>query len=117
MTTRPGVDFLMLNGSSLMEVVYVGLLLAAVVICCTLGVHAFHQHRLESVQAGSTRKWMFWVYASVFLAAAAANLTQFCVGMAFRTAEITPLQLGYWTALLTLSYGAFLIGARLRNSS
>ena len=80
-----------------------------------LGVHAYYQHKQESIQAVSPRKWMYWIYSMAFLAASAANFTQFCVTVVFRSYEKASFHLGYFTLLLMLSYAALLTGVKRRT--
>ena len=78
------------------------------------GIHAYYQHRQESVEAVSSRKWMYWIYAAVFIAAATANFLQLCVTLVFGSYEKASFHVGYTTLLLVLSYVALLGGVRWR---
>ena len=89
-------------------------LLIAFLLTAGLGIHAYYQHRRESVEAISPRKWMYWIYAAVFLVASAANFSQLCVTMVFRNYEKASFHLGYFTLLLMLSYAALLAGVKRR---
>lgn len=90
-------------------------LLAAFLITAGLGVHAFHQHKQEAVEAVSPRKWMYWIYSVVFLVASAACFTQLCVTVVFRDYTRAPFHLGFSTLLLVLSYVALLAGTKRRT--
>lgn len=81
-------------------------------LTASFGIHAYYQHKQESVQAVSPRKWMYWIYSMVFLAVGAANFTQLCVTLVFGIYERPSFHLGYSTMLLVLSYGALLAGVR-----
>jgi hypothetical protein len=76
------------------------------------GIHAYNAHMRESVEAVSPRKWMYWLYAMVFLVASVAYFTQFMVTLVFRSCEKASFQLGFSTLLLVLSYVALLAGVR-----
>jgi len=89
-------------------------LLVAFLLTAGFGIHAYYQHRQEAVEAVSPRKWMYWIYSMVFLAASAANFTQLCVTVVFRNYEKASFHLGYFTLLLMLSYAALLAGVRRR---
>jgi len=89
-------------------------LLFAFLATAGFGIHAFYQHKQESFDAASPRRWMYWIYATAFLAACAANFVQLCVTMAFRNYEKASFHLGYSTLLLVLSYAALLAGVRKR---
>ncbi len=90
-------------------------LLVAFLLTAGLGIHAYYQHKQEAVEAVSPRKWMYWIYATVFLAASAANFTQLCVTVVFRNYEKASFHLGYFTLLLMLSYAALLAGVGRRT--
>ena len=79
------------------------------------GIHAYYQHKQEAIQAISPRKWMYWLYAMIFLLASIANFTQFCITMVFQYYQKAPFHLGYSTFLLVLSYVALLAGVRRRT--
>lgn len=83
-------------------------------VTAVLGVHAYNAHVLESVQAASPRKWMYWLYAAAFLAAAVANFAQFAIALVYVGYGRVGLQLGYLTMLLVLSYVVLLAGAKRR---
>jgi cell division protein FtsW (lipid II flippase) len=89
-------------------------LLVAFLLTSAFGIHAYYQHKRESVEAVSPRKWMYWIYAVVFLIASAANFTQLCVTVIFRNYEKASFHLGYFTLLLMLSYAALLAGVKRR---
>jgi len=89
-------------------------LLVAFLLTAGFGIHAYYQHKQEAVEAVSPRKWMYWIYATVFLAASAANFSQLCVTMVFRNYEKASFHLGYFTLLLMLSYAALLAGVKRR---
>ena len=90
-------------------------LLVAFLLTATLGIHAFRQHKQEAVEAISPRKWMYWIYAAVFLITSTACFTQLCVTIVFRDYARAPFHLGYSTMLLVLSYVALLAGTRRRT--
>ena len=90
-------------------------LLVAFLLTSGFGIHAYYAHKQEAVEAVSPRKWMYWIYAMVFLAASAANFTHLCVTMVFRNYERASFHLGYFTLLLMLSYAALLAGVRRRG--
>lgn len=90
-------------------------LLLAVLLTAGLGIHAFRQHRQESFDVASPRKWMYWAYAMAFAAASAANFLQFAITVVFRSYEKATFHLGYSTLLLMLSYAALLAGVRRRT--
>ncbi len=89
-------------------------LLIAFLLTAGFGTHAYYQHKQEAVEAVSPRKWMYWMYATVFLGASAANFLQLCVTIVFRNYEKASFHLGYFTLLLMLSYAALLAGVRRR---
>ncbi len=84
-------------------------------VTAALGVHAYNAHVLESVQAVSPRKWMYWLYAMVFLAAAVANFAQLAITLVFRDYARAGFHLGYLTMLLVLSYVVLLAGVRRKT--
>lgn len=90
-------------------------LLFTFVLTAALGVHAFYQHKQEAVEAVSPRKWMYWVYAMVFLLASTANFTQFCITVVFQDYRKASFHLGVSTLLLVLSYLALLAGVKRRD--
>jgi len=90
-------------------------LLIAFLLTAGFGIHAFYQHKQEVVEAVSPRKWMYWLYSMVFLAASAANFAQLCVTLVFRNYEKSTFHLGYSTVVLVLSYAALLAGTRRRS--
>ncbi len=90
-------------------------LMFAFLLTAGFGFHAFYQHRQEALDAISPRKWMYWIYSMVFLAASAANFTQFCVTVVFQSYEKATFHLGYSTLLLVLSYVALLAGVRRKS--
>ena len=90
-------------------------LLFAFALTAGFGIHAYNVHKLESVDAISSRKWMYWLYAMVFLVASIANFTQLCVTLAFHNYGKASFHLGYSTFLLVLSYIALLAGVRKRT--
>ena len=90
-------------------------LLVAFVVTAALGIHAYNAHVLESVEAVSPRKWMYWLYSMVFLAAGVANFTQLVITLVFRNYEKAGFHLGYSTMLLALSYMALLAGVRRKS--
>jgi len=90
-------------------------LLLAFGLTAALGIHAYNAHVLESVQAISPRKWMYWLYSMVFLLTGVANFTQFAITVVFRNYEKASFHLGYSTMLLALSYLALLAGARRKS--
>lgn len=87
-------------------------LLVAFALTAGFGIHAYYQHKQESVEAVSPRKWMYWMYAMVFLVASVATFGQLCVTLAFRSYTKAPFHLGYSTVVLVLSYLALMGGAR-----
>ena len=89
-------------------------LLVAFLLTAAFGIHAYYQHKQESVEVVSPRKWMYWIYAMVFLGASAANFAQLCVTIVFRNYEKASFHLGYFTLLLILSYASLLAGAKHR---
>jgi len=82
----------------------------ACLITAGFGIHAHYRHRQEANEIVSPRKWMYWIYSMVFLAACAANFTQLCTTMVFQNYTQASFHLGYFTALLLLSYFALLAG-------
>ncbi len=62
----------------------------------------------------SPRKWMYWMYSMIFLAAATATFAQLCVTLVFRNYSKAPFHLGYSTILVVLSYLALMAGVRKR---
>ena len=90
-------------------------LLVAFVVTAALGIHAYNAHVLELVEAVSPRKWMYWLYSMVFLAAGVANFTQLVITLVFRNYEKAGFHLGSSTMLLALSYMALLAGVRRKN--
>jgi hypothetical protein len=90
-------------------------LLVAFVVTAALGIHAYNAHMLESVEAVSPRKWMYWLYAMVFLAAAVADFAQFVITLVFRNYGKAGFDLGYLTMLLALSYMVLLAGVRRKS--
>ncbi|MCX8053279.1 MAG: hypothetical protein N3B12_05685 [Armatimonadetes bacterium] len=90
-------------------------LLVAFLLTAALGLHAFYQHKKESVRVVSPRRWMYWIYAVVFLAVGAANFMQLCVTIVFRNYAKASFHLGYFTLLLILSYAALIGGVTRRT--
>ncbi len=90
-------------------------LLVAFVLTAGFGLHAYYQHRQESIEAVSPRKWMYWMYSMVFLLASTATFAQLCVTLVFRDYSKAPFHLGYSTVVLVLSYLALMGGARRRH--
>ena len=90
-------------------------LLVAFALTAGFGIHAYSAHVLESVEAVSPRKWMYWLYAMVFLVAGVANFTQLIITLVFRNYEKAGFHLGYSTMLLALSYMALLAGVRRKG--
>ena len=86
-------------------------LLSATAATVAFGIHAYNRHVLESDEAVSRRKWMYWLYAMVFLAVTLANFAELWIAVAFSTYGRAPLGLAYLTLLLGLSYVALLGGA------
>lgn len=84
-------------------------------VTAALGIHAYNAHVLESVDAASPRKWMYWLYAMAFLAAAVANFVQFAILLIFAQRGGVGFQLGYLTMLLVLSYVVLLAGVRRKT--
>lgn len=84
-------------------------------VTAALGIHAYNAHVLESVDAASPRKWMYWLYAMAFLAAAVANFAQFVILLIFTSYGRVGLHLGYFTMLLVLSYLVLLAGVRRKT--
>lgn len=84
-------------------------------VTAALGIHAYNAHVLESVDAASPRKWMYWLYAMAFLAAAVANFVQFAILLIFAQHGGVGFQLGYLTMLLVLSYVVLLAGVRRKT--
>jgi len=91
-------------------------LVAAFLLTVGLGAHAYYWHKKEALTGVSTRKWMYWLYSIVFLAAGTANFTKLCVTAAFRDYEKSSFHLGYLTLLLALSYLALQTGVRRRSN-
>ncbi len=87
-------------------------LLVTFLLTAGFGIHAYYQHKQESVKAVSPRKWMYWLYSVVFLVACTANFTQFCVTVVFRDYQRSSFHIGYTTLLLILSYLALLAGVK-----
>lgn len=87
-------------------------LLAAFALTAGFGIHAYSSHKLESDEAVSPRKWMYWLYSMVFLVASVANFAQLCIATMFREYGKASFHLGYTTVLLSLSYVALLAGVR-----
>lgn len=87
-------------------------LLFTFVLTAGFGIHAYNAHKQESVEAVSPRKWMYWLYAAVFLVASVANFTQLVITLVFQSYEKASFHLGYSTLLLILSYVALLAGVR-----
>ena len=54
------------------------------VLVAGAGIHAYYKHVQEAVSPVSRRKWMFWIYAVVFMAAGAAVFAQLCIVSTFR---------------------------------
>lgn len=90
-------------------------LLFAFLLTAGFGVHAFYQHKQELVVATSPRKWMYWLYSVVFLAASVVTFAQLCVTLVFRDYQRATFHLGYSTLLLVLSYAALLAGGRRKS--
>jgi len=84
-------------------------------LTAAFGIHAYFQHRQEAIETVSPRKWMYWIYAMVFLVASMASFTQLCVTVVFHAYHKSSFHLGYSTALLVLSYVALLAGVRRRQ--
>lgn len=84
----------------------------AFVLTAGFGIHAYSQHKQEAVEIVSPRKWMYWMYAMIFLLAATATFAQLCVTLVFRNYSKAPFHLGYSTILVVLSYLALLAGVR-----
>lgn len=79
------------------------------------GIHAYNAHMREAVEAVSPRKWMYWLYAMVFLVAGIANFMQLVITLVFQSYEKASFHLGYSTLLLILSYVALLVGVRVTS--
>ena len=79
------------------------------------GIHAYNAHKQEVVEAVSPRKWMYWLYAMVFLVAGIANFMQLVITLVFQSYEKASFHLGYSTLLLILSYVALLVGVRVTS--
>ncbi len=80
------------------------------------GIHAYYRHVQEAVSPVSRRKWMFWIYAAVFMAAGAAVFAQLCIFSTFReSTDDSSTHLGYGMILILLSYLAFLMGVKRKN--
>lgn len=90
-------------------------LLLTFAVTVGLGIHAFYQHKQESVDAISPRKWMYWLYSVIFLFAAAGNFVQVLITSAFHSYSRSTFHFGYSSLLLTLSYVAILAGSRRRR--
>ena len=91
-------------------------LFIAFALTAGFGIHAYNAHKQEAVEAVSPRKWMYWLYAMVFVLASVANFTQFAITLVFRSyEEKASFLLGYSTLLLVLSYVALLAGVRRKN--
>lgn|GEM_PF-705608 len=94
---------------------HIARLLGTFVITVVLGIHAYDRHVQEAVEAVSPRKWMYWMYAMVFLLASVGNFTQLCITLVFQSYEKATFHLGYSTLLLVLSYVALLAGVSRRT--
>jgi heme A synthase len=105
----------MVNPTSFPDWIQYIRLSASCIITVALGIHAFYQHKQESVEAVSPRKWMYWLYAVIFLLAASVNLTQLCVTAAFRNYEKASYHVGYSTILLMFSYLTILAGVKRKT--
>ena len=79
------------------------------------GIHAYDRHAREAVKAVSPRRWMYWLYAMVFLLASVANCAQLTLTLMFGSYEKASFHLGYSTLLLVLSYVALLAGVSRRT--
>ncbi len=86
-------------------------LLGALAITVVLGIHAYDCHVRESAKAVSRRKWMYWLYAMVFLVASLGNFTQLYMAVEVPSYEAAAFHPGYSTLLLALSYVALHAGA------
>lgn len=102
----------MLDPSQWPEWLHVVRLVSAVLLTAALGVHAYGSHVRETAAAVSSRRWVYWLYSAVFLAATVANFTQLYVTLVFRSYTEASFHLGYGTLLLALSYVALLAGVR-----
>ena len=80
-----------------------------------LGVHAYYRHKLETVEAISARRWMYWLYSAAFFFVAVADFSQLCVAALFSNYQYASFHLGYVTLVLTLSYLAVLGGVRAKS--
>lgn len=88
----------------------IGRLLVTLALTVVFGIHSYDRHAREAVEAVSRRKWMYWLYAMMFLGASIANSTQLCIACIFQSYGKTTFYLGYATLLLVLSYVALLAG-------
>lgn len=103
------------NVAHLPDWVHVLRLLTAFLLTAGFGIHAFYQHKREAFDIASPRRWMYWIYAVVFLGVSVVNFAQLCVTVVFRDYEKASFHLGYFTLLLILSYAALLAGVRHRD--
>ena len=90
-------------------------LLVAFALTAGFGIHAYYQHKQESIEAVSPRKWMYWLYSMVFLVGCGAIFMQLCVTMVFRNYATASFHVGYFTLLLMLSYAALIAGVKRRG--
>lgn len=90
-------------------------LMVTVALTVVLGSHAYWRHRLESRRPLSSQRWVFWIYAAVFLILSVVNFGQAWLVFAFGALASAPSLMAYATLLATLSYVAFVVGTRVSN--
>ncbi|NLN76120.1 MAG: hypothetical protein GX139_07390 [Armatimonadetes bacterium] len=79
------------------------------------GAHAYRAHIREAEQATSSRRWMYWLYALVFLVVGIGLFVHLLVAGVFRSYREAGYSLELLSLLLILSYIALLAGGKRKT--